>query len=50
MGVLPAKDGTISAHAHNVFVVRADLQAGDAATVANPNKCHFTLVVIPHFH
>lgn len=48
--IIPAKDGTIGTYTHNVFPVRADFHVGDAATVANPNKGHFTLIIVPHFH
>lgn len=48
--VLPAKNGPVGTHADNILVVRADLQTGDAAAVANANTSHFPLVIIPDLH
>lgn len=48
--VFPSKDSAICAHAHNVFVPRADLESGDAATVTLANVSHLTLVIVPHLH
>lgn len=50
MGVPPTENGPIGAGADHGAVVGTDLDAGDAATVAQPYVGHYAIWVVPHLH
>lgn len=46
----PADDGSVRTGADEGFVVGADLNAGDTATMGCPYVAYHTIHVVPYFH